>query len=138
MVRPTLVMTLAGGGPRSQQDVIEYLEEQNRVLREHLGGRRLLFTDSQRRHLAILAKRIRRQTLSGIGPVVTPDTLFRWYRTLVARKYDGSKARKTGRPRTLVDIERLVIPRRPTVELSVGRGSAACSSTTIAGRHDAG
>jgi putative transposase len=104
-----LLMTLAGWVNRSQQDVIEYLQEENRVLREHLGGRRLLFTDFQRRRLAILAKRISRQRLSGIGPVVTPDTLIRWYRTLVARKYDGSKARRTGRPRTPVDIERLIV-----------------------------
>jgi hypothetical protein len=45
---------------RSQQDVIEYLQEENRVLREHPGGKRLLFTDAQRRRLAILAKRISR------------------------------------------------------------------------------
>jgi putative transposase len=42
-----LLMTLAGWVNRSQQDVIEYLQEENRVLREHLGGRRLLFTESR-------------------------------------------------------------------------------------------
>ena len=41
-----LVATLAGWVNRNQQDVIEYLQEENRVLREHLGGRRLLFTDA--------------------------------------------------------------------------------------------
>ena len=45
-----LLMTLAGWVNRSQQDVIEYLQEENRGLREHLGGGRLLFTDAQRRH----------------------------------------------------------------------------------------
>jgi hypothetical protein len=59
--------------------------------------------------LAINAKAISRQTLFGIGPVVIPDTLLRWYRTLVARKYDGSKARKAGRPKTKQDIEQLIV-----------------------------
>ena len=104
-----LLMTLAGWVNRSQQDVIEYLQEENRVLREHLGGKRLHFTDAQRRRLAIKAKAISRQTLFGVGPVVTPDTLVRWYRTLVARKYDGSEARKAGRPRTSEDMEQLVV-----------------------------
>ena len=106
---PLLVAALAGWVNRGQQDVVEYLQEENRVLREHLGSRRLHFTDAQRRRLANKAKAIGRQTLSGIGPVVTPDTLLRWFRTLVARKYDGSKAREAGRPRTSVDIEQLIV-----------------------------
>ena len=46
-----LVLIFAGWVNRSQQDVIEYLREENRVLREQLGGRRLLFTNGQRRRL---------------------------------------------------------------------------------------
>jgi hypothetical protein len=92
-----LLVTLAGWVNRGQQDVIGYLQEENRVLREHLGSRRLHFTDAQRSRLANKVKAIGRQTLSGIGPVVTPDTLLRWYRTLIARKYDGSRAGKVGR-----------------------------------------
>ena len=38
-------LTFAGWVNRSQQDVIEYLKEENRVLREQLGARRLRFTD---------------------------------------------------------------------------------------------
>jgi transposase InsO family protein len=104
-----LLMTLAGWVNRSRQDVIEYPQEESRVLRENLGGKRLHFTDSQRRRAALKAKAISRQTLFGIGPVVTPDTLVRWYRTLVARKYDGSKARKAGRRWTSLDFEQLVV-----------------------------
>ena len=96
-----LISAVAGWINRTQQDVIEYLQEENRVLREQLGGRRLLFTDAQRRRLAAKAKRIRRQDLFGIATVVTPDTLLRWYRRLIARKYDGSRSRKAGRPRTM-------------------------------------
>jgi transposase InsO family protein len=104
-----LALTFAGWVNRSQQDVIEYLQEENRVLREHLGGRRLRFTDAQRRRLAAKAKRLGRKALFGIETLVTPDTLLRWYRRLIARKYDGSKARRVGRPKTPVDIEQLVL-----------------------------
>ena len=47
-----LALTFAGWVNRSQQDAIEYLKEENRVLREQLGARRLRFTDDQRRRLA--------------------------------------------------------------------------------------
>jgi putative transposase len=40
---------------------------------------------------------------------VTPETLLRWYRKLIAQKYDGSKAREVGRPRTARDVEQLVV-----------------------------
>jgi putative transposase len=104
-----LMLIFAGWVNRSQQDVIEYLQEENRVLREQLGGRRLLFTDGQRRRLAAKAKAIGRRGLFDIGTLVTPDTLLRWYRRLISRKYDGRKARKAGRPKTAADIEQLII-----------------------------
>ncbi len=55
---PMLIFT--GWVNRGQQDVIEYLQEENRVLREQLGGKRLLFTDRQRRRLAAKAEAIGR------------------------------------------------------------------------------
>jgi putative transposase len=99
----------AGWVNRSQQDVIEYLEEENRVLREQLGGKRLLFNDRQRRRLAAKAKAIGRKGLFDISTLVTPDTLLRWYRRLIAKKYDGSKNRKVGRPKTTVEIQELIV-----------------------------
>ena len=104
-----LMLTFAGWVNRHQQDVIEYLQEENRALRGQLGGKRLRFTDRQRRRLAVKAKAIGRKRLFRIGTLVTPDTLFRWYRELIAKKYDGSKNRRPGRPRTAVDIEELVL-----------------------------
>jgi putative transposase len=104
-----LILTVAGWINRSQQDVIEYLREENRVLREQVGDRQLRFTDAQRRRLAEKARKLRRKMLMGIDPIVTPDTLLRWYRNLVARKYDGSERGKTGRPRTALEIEKLVL-----------------------------
>ena len=104
-----LMSIFAGWVNRSQQDVIEYLQEENRVLREQLGGRRSRFTDGQRRRLAAKAKTIGRKGLFEIGSLVTPDTLLRWYRRLIARKYDGSKTRKAGRPKTVAEIEQLIV-----------------------------
>jgi putative transposase len=89
--------------------VIEYLLEENRVLREQLGGRRLRLTDAQRRRLAVRGKALGWKALTGIVCIVTPDTLLRWYRTLVARKYDGSHRRGAGRPPTKAALAELVV-----------------------------
>ena len=92
-VQLQLLMTIFSGWVnRSQQDVIEYLQEENRVLREQLGGKRLLFTDLQRRRLAKKARAIGRKGLFAISTLVTPDTLLRWCRKLIAKKYDGDLA----------------------------------------------
>ena len=104
-----LMLVFAGWVNRHQQDVIEYLQEENRALREQLGGKRLRFTNRQRRRLAIKARGIGRKRLFEIGTLVTPDTLLRWHRALIAKKYDGSKQRRPGRPRTEADIEELVL-----------------------------
>src|SRR5215469_2044490 len=94
---------------QQQQQAIDYLREENRVLREQLGGRRLRFTDDQRRRLAARAKGLGRRALSQIATIVTPGTLLAWHRKLIARNYDGSASRGPGRPRTEADIESLVV-----------------------------
>ncbi len=104
-----LMLIFAGRVNRHQQDVIEYLQEENRALREQLDGRRLRFTDQQRRRLAARAKAIGRKRLLEIETLVTPDTLLRWHRQLIARKYDGSKRRSPGRPRTAAEIGEWVL-----------------------------
>jgi hypothetical protein len=55
-----LLVTLAGWVNRHQQEVIEYLVEENRVLKEQLSGRRLQLTDDQRRRLAVKGRRLGR------------------------------------------------------------------------------
>ncbi len=104
-----LLLIVAGWLNRQQQEVIEYLQEENRVLRDQLGGKRLRFTDAQRRRLARRAKPIGRGRLCEISTLVTPDTLLRWYRELVAKKYDGSAKRGPGRPRIAGEIQRLIL-----------------------------
>jgi hypothetical protein len=73
-----------------QHDVINYLIEENRVLREQLGSRRIRFTDDQRRRLAAKAKKLGRRLLAEVATIVTPETLLAWHRKLIAQKYDGS------------------------------------------------
>lgn len=77
-----LLLIFAGWVSRHQLDVIEYLLEENRVLKERLGGRRLCFTDAERRRLARKAKALGRKVLSELETVVTPDTLLRWFRIM--------------------------------------------------------
>src|SRR2546422_1495118 len=104
-----LVVSLAGWMNQHQQHVIHYLIEENRVLREQIGDRRMRFTDDQRRRLAARAKTIGRKLLNDVAAIVTPETLLAWHRRLIAKKYDGSANRRPGRPRTAADIAALVI-----------------------------
>lgn len=104
-----LFLMLAGWVSRHQQEMIEYLQAENRVLREQLGGKRLHFTDGQRRRLSRHAHAVGRRGLREISTIVTPDPLLRWYRELVAKKYDRSTKRGPGRPRIPGEIERLII-----------------------------
>ena len=69
-----LMLAFAGWANRRQQEMIEYLQAENRVLREQLGGKRLRFTDVQRRRLARRAQQIGRRDLTQIATLVTPDT----------------------------------------------------------------
>ena len=72
-----LLAVMAGWMNRSQQDVIDYLLAENRVLREQLGPRRLRLSDAQRCRLAAAAKPVGRKRLFGFATIVTPDTLLR-------------------------------------------------------------
>src|SRR3954451_1110128 len=104
-----VVIAVAGWMNQKQQHAIDYLREENRVLKEQLGTRRLRFTDDQRRRLAAKAKLVGRRVLDEIADLVTPDTLLAWHRKLIAEKYDGSSERGPGRPRTAKEIESLVV-----------------------------
>ena len=103
-----LLLTLAGWMTRDHQRVTEYLLAENAVLREQLRGRRCRFTDPQRRTLARAAYKLGRNALAKIDTLVTPDTLLRWYRKLVASKYDGSAKRSRSQPRRTIDLVQLV------------------------------
>ncbi len=101
-----LLLILAGWINRDQQDAIEYLLTENQVLREKLGKRRILLNDDQRRRLAVKGKVLGRKSLGKLAKIVRPDTLLRWHRELIARKWDHSDKRQSvGRPRIRQQIE---------------------------------
>jgi putative transposase len=104
-----VLISVAGWMNQQQQHAIDYLREENRVLREQLGGRRLRLNDDQRRRLAAKAKGLGRRFLAEITTIVTPETLLAWHRKLIAQKYDGSYKRGPGRPRITGPIEALVV-----------------------------
>ena len=102
---------LVGWVQRQQQEVIHYLIAENRVLKERIGKKRILLNDDQRRRLAVKGKLLGRKRLQEIGTLFTPDTILRWHRTLVARRWDYSNRRKNqvGRPRVRQVIVELIL-----------------------------
>jgi len=82
-----LLCVFSGWVNRQQAQVIHYLVEENRVLKEQLKGKRLRLTDTQRRRPAAKARILGRRLLSSIGTIVTPDTLLAWHRKLIAAKW---------------------------------------------------
>ena len=108
-----LVVAVAGWINPQQRDVIDSLQEENRVLREQLGPSRLRVTDAQRRRLAAQATRLGRRVRRDRHTLVTPETLLRWHRQLIARQYDGRGRRGPGRPRVMDTIRRLIVRMAP-------------------------
>jgi putative transposase len=80
MILHILIAMIAGWLQRHQQQVIAYLLEENRVLKAHLGRRRLQLTNTERRRLAVLAHPLGRKRLKEVATLATPDTLLRWYK----------------------------------------------------------
>jgi putative transposase len=96
-----VLVAVAGWMNQHQQWTIEYLREENRVLREQLGHRRSRFNDDHWELIvAARAKGLGRKLLAEIATLVTPDTLLAWHRKLIAQKYDGHDKRGPGRRRT--------------------------------------
>jgi putative transposase len=104
-----LLMLVAAWLQRQQAATIDYLKAENRMLRERLGGRRIILTDAERRELAEKARALGRKALGGLGTIVTPETLLRWHRELVARKWTFVERRCPGRPRTREELVALVV-----------------------------
>ena len=78
MILQVLIAMIAGWINRHQQQVIAYFLEENRTLHAKLGGRRIRFTDAERRRLAALALPIGRKHLTSLATLATPDTLMHW------------------------------------------------------------
>ena len=81
-----LVIIVSAWMTKLQQELIDYVLTENQVLKEKLGGKRILLNDDQRRRLAVKGKVLGRKRLQEIGTLFTPDTILRWHRQLVAQK----------------------------------------------------
>lgn len=109
----TIAGTVAGIRDRSGESPttppVRIPRAENRILRAHLPGK-VRLSDSERRTLADIGKRLGRTLLSEVACVAKPETILVWYRRLIARKFDGSKHRSyPGRPRVSPDVEALVV-----------------------------
>jgi hypothetical protein len=104
----TLILTFTGWLSRHQAEVIEYLVEENRVLKEQMQGKALRLNDDQRRRLGAKAKVLDRKTLDRIATIVTPDTLLRWHRQLIALKWTYER-KGPGRPAVMKVIRELIV-----------------------------
>jgi putative transposase len=99
-----------GWANRQQQLAIDYLQAENRVLREQVCKKRILLTNDQRRRIALKGKELGRKGLESITTIVTPDTILRWHRRLVAAKWDYSERRKrVGRPQLSKEVTKLIV-----------------------------
>jgi len=103
-----LIASLAGLLNRTQAGVLEYLIEENRVLKEQLKGRKLRLNDDQRRRLAEKGKRIGRRLLMQVATIVTPDTILRWHKRLIVAKWTY-KTSRVGRPGLMREIRELIL-----------------------------
>src|SRR4051812_39721254 len=99
-----LLMVVAGWAHRHQLTIIEFLQAENRLLKEKLGGKRLRFTDAERALLAQKANAVGRMALLELDTLVSPDTLLRWHRALIAQKWTFVHRRTPGRPRIMDEI----------------------------------
>ena len=104
----TLLAALVGWLDQRQQEALAYLIEENRILRGQLRGRRLRLSEDDRRRLAVRGHRSGRRGLRQVATIVTPDTILRWHRQLIARKWTYAKGRG-GRSGVLAEIRRLVV-----------------------------
>ncbi len=102
-------MIAAGWVQRHQLIVIEFLQAENRLLKARLRGRRIRFTDAERVLLARKAKAVGRKALLELDTIVSPDTLLRWHRRLVAQKWNFVERRSPGRPGIMRRISELIV-----------------------------
>src|SRR6266700_8363160 len=104
-----LLVITAGWVHRHQLIVIEFLQAENRLLKDRLHGRRFRFTDAERALLARKAKAVGRKALLELDTIVSPETLLRWHRRLIAEKWNFVHRRRPGRPGTMQKISTVIV-----------------------------
>ncbi len=108
-----MVFCLAGVLTERERTIILYQREEIRILSQQLGKRPRL-NDDQRRRLTVLGKRLGRKLLHECATRVTPDTILRWHRRLIAAKYDFSDRRRPGR-RPVVNLVPAELSSNPSI-----------------------
>ncbi len=102
-------MIVSGWVHRHPLIVVEFVQAENRLLKEKLGGKRIRFTDAERALLARKAKAVGRKALLELDTIVAPDTLLRWHRRLVAEKWNFAHRRGAGRPGIMRELSELIV-----------------------------
>jgi transposase InsO family protein len=102
---------LAGWMSRKQQNVIEYLLEENRILKEQFDktGKKLRLTNRHRRELARKGKLLGWKQLIEYANIARPDTIYAWHRKLVALKYTAKRKVKTEKQKRMAVIRELCV-----------------------------
>ncbi|MFC7592223.1 integrase core domain-containing protein [Nonomuraea antimicrobica] len=101
------LLTVLVRSDRSKDVELLVLRHENQVLRRQLGGQPR-WSHADRLWLAALSRLIHRRQWAVLFPV-TPATILRWHRTLVARKWTFSDRQRPGRPCTRRPIKALII-----------------------------
>ena len=123
-------MCVAGWVNRHQLDVIDYIRGENRVLKSSLKGKRIRFTDDDRRWLAVKGKALGSRVLREVASIVTPTTILAWHRKLNARKYDGGACPQI----SLVERaggNRETVPERGYIAIRTGDGLSSSAIGSV-------
>ncbi len=110
-MEPIEALTLISG--KVSEEILlrnEYLGIENQILKSKIKGR-IKYTDEERIRLANAAELIGKKALEGMPTIVTPDTLLKWFRELVTKKFDGSKNKEGSGGHNKIDpeIEKLIL-----------------------------
>jgi putative transposase len=87
----------------------EYLAAENQILKSKLK-KPVCFNDNERIKLSEIGKQLGLKALKELSCIVKPETILKWFRKLVANKFDGSSYRKShGRPLISPKLEKLIV-----------------------------
>lgn len=106
-------MVIAYALNERMQKKLDYTQAEVRALKEVIaaltGKKRIPFTDEQRRRIAVAGKQLTPKERAEFCQVVKPETILSWFRKFCSKKYDSSKRRGPGRPRTAEERRALVV-----------------------------
>jgi putative transposase len=100
-------------GDVSKDAELPVLRHENAVLRRQIARPR--YEPADRLWFAALSRLVPRRLWPAVFPV-TPATILRWHRRLVARKWTYTDRRRPGRPSTVVVVRKLILRMAFTVD----------------------